>query len=306
LIGAGLAYELYPGARGFGDWLRSMSFANLDVFAVLGNVLSASVVILATLWMLRRMGGRVAHGASSESAGVSPPQLFSAPTAGIIPVMAAGVGLTLLYYGRLFMNAEPMAFARTYIGTPVAHGSVSYVALQMAFVLGLGLLCTLLFYRLDAMAQSRRAILGLSESDVGEESAIRQDMQQQRRRAMFYSLGYLALLVGAEAFGGELIRSMGVVKMALGTAVLLDLVGEARAWRKHGELVTVGSVGQDHAVTAVTDRLDRADIDYHVRGRNLRGMLHILAPFVPMTVLTRPADAERAQSLLTSKGAEAA
>jgi hypothetical protein len=80
-------------------------------------------------------------------------------------------------------------------------------------------------------------------------------------------------------------------------ATLLDVSDELRA-RSRGELVPVWPLPSPLLADAVRDKLAAEGIEHHLRSANTRALVWFFGPHIPIVVLVRPADAERAEKLM--------
>jgi hypothetical protein len=82
------------------------------------------------------------------------------------------------------------------------------------------------------------------------------------------------------------------------TAVLLDVIAEARALRRHGPLVAVWPEHRVRAVDEALSVLERAGIPALARSVHHRTLWHFFAPFIPIQLLVPAARGEEASRLL--------
>ena len=281
VVGTGIAVDTYWAYRDFGGWLQSMSFQNLDVFAVLGNILGVAVVILATLWMLYRMEEWV--GSADASAGLEGPSL-DVPLSGIVPFVVAKTALaTVGTYLFARGMGDVATLLRPTMRTTTIPSTWYYFALSAFAAVAVTLAAGIAFYR-------TRWRLGEWLSGDGE--------TRRFRRALAATVGYVLLLVTVDFFGGQLVRSLGVASTALGTAIVCDLLGAWRFRHRHERAVTVEAIHRNGAVGGALARLERAGIEAHAAGRCFRGMLQIFGAFAPIEVLVPEEDAEKAREAI--------
>ena len=288
VVGTGIAVDAYWAYRDFGGWLQSMSFQNLDVFAVLGNIFGVAVVILATLWMLYRLEEWVGSGDDS-TAGEGPS--LDVPLSGIVPFVVAKTALaTVGTYLFARGTADVAALLRPTMRTMTIPSTWYYFALSAFAAVCLTLVASIAFYRTGWR---------LNEWLSGDGET------RRFRRAVAATVGYVLLLVTIDFFGGQLVRSLGVASTALGTAIVCDLLEAWRFRRQHENAVAVETLHRNGAVGGALAKLDRAGIEAHAAGRCFRGMLQIFGAFAPIEVWVPTDDAEEAGEAIEVRGDEA-
>ena len=108
-------------------------------------------------------------------------------------------------------------------------------------------------------------------------------------------------------FSGTLVRWLGFPVMISGFIVVLvtacarDLVAEWRAWRAHGELVSVWPLHQVYAGDPVVSALTAERIPVFLRGTAVRSLSPFFSPYVPIEVLVPADHAERAFAFLDGR-----
>ena len=290
LFGAGLSWELIPASRGFIDWLRSMNMQNLDVFGVLGNSLAAALVILGTLWMLVRAPYRGTQGADTSAAGMDDPRAWPlpGPTSSILPLAAAVLIVDGLRWLGTMLHLDGAAEVTRLAGRDLmpsvetlSLGSALPFVLAKIAVVGLvafGL--TRFFIPIDAMAD-RWADAAGPRADIDRDTLV-DHLKTRRWKATLIAAGFLVGVLLLDAFGGELIRSLGATRLVILTAIGLDLVGEFRFHKSHGPLVRSSTVQRPWALPAQSAR-ERGP--RFARSRYFRTLYHAFAPFAPIEYL---------------------
>ncbi|MFO0746896.1 MAG: hypothetical protein U1F43_14675 [Myxococcota bacterium] len=105
-------------------------------------------------------------------------------------------------------------------------------------------------------------------------------------------------------------RPLGLVEpsiftVALGTALLADLVAEVRARLRLGPCGAVWSFHDVARADGAAERLAHAGIEHHLAGWRLRRLRRITAPWAPVRLLARPEDAGLAAQLARAEGSRA-
>jgi hypothetical protein len=91
---------------------------------------------------------------------------------------------------------------------------------------------------------------------------------------------------------------MVMTSVVMIVAVGLDVVVEAQALRRHGELVPVWPEHRLYAVDSALAVLERAGIPCFARSVHHRALWHFFAPYIPIQILVPPPRAEEASRLL--------
>jgi hypothetical protein len=89
-----------------------------------------------------------------------------------------------------------------------------------------------------------------------------------------------------------------VIPLVAMTALVLDVIAEARAVRQHGELVSVWPEHRLYAVGSAIDTLAGSGIPALPRSVHQRALWHFFAPFIPIQIMVPRAQAEEAARLL--------
>lgn len=81
-------------------------------------------------------------------------------------------------------------------------------------------------------------------------------------------------------------------------AVVLDVIAEATAVRRHGEMISVWPEHRIYAVEGARDALDRSGIPSLARSVHQRVLWQFIAPIIPIQIMVPKERAEEAGSLL--------
>jgi hypothetical protein len=186
------------------------------------------------------------------------------PATGLVPI-AWGSSLMLLMTSLFWLGVD-VPFEWLQVLQPASMSGLAVLAL---LVVALGVACAWLFCRTGPAHPATLA-----------------------------SIGYLLLLVGAHF--AALRFSSGVwfdlLTVAVGAAIVVDVVAEWRARVRHGELALVRHEHRVQAVDALVKTLHDAGVPAHTRGAAHRSLLHFFGPFVPISIYVpadRAADARR-------------
>jgi hypothetical protein len=116
------------------------------------------------------------------------------------------------------------------------------------------------------------------------------------------SVGYVSLIIGAEWLLQELQTHTLVSALAfvLATAAGMDVLSEFRARFLRPDLEVVWRLHSVRRCDQAIGHLVRADIEVHVAGRYLRGLLLVAGSFVPMFVRVPAHRADDARELIRS------
>ena len=117
------------------------------------------------------------------------------------------------------------------------------------------------------------------------------------RRATMLSLLYVASLFGLHVLLQGFMPMGAIVLPVFLTALGMDVVEECQA-RRGRNLVSVWPLHQAMRADGILSALRDANIDAHLRGRNIRMLMQFFAPWNPIEVLVPPQDADRALKLL--------
>ncbi len=112
----------------------------------------------------------------------------------------------------------------------------------------------------------------------------------------------VALLVierAVEARAGA--QALSVVAVAIGTALVMDIVAEWKARWRRGDLVAIWPLHQVQRVDLVMQALAVVGIDAHARGIHLRSLLHFFGPFVPVVLFVPAAQVEEARKVVRAQ-----
>jgi hypothetical protein len=194
------------------------------------------------------------------------------PACGLVP-LALGAGLVNDATNYFELRHEPLP---TLLMTPSVD--VLTLALTAGFAVGL----VFLFNR------------------PGKVAAFGPDAGGRVLRAVGPSTAYVLALA---ALGWFLSRqpgfeAVGPIQLLMVVAVLLDVIAEARAVRRHGELVAVWPEHRLYAVEAAREALERKNIPSLARSVHQRVLWHFMAPVIPIQIMVPRARAEEAGQVL--------
>jgi hypothetical protein len=108
----------------------------------------------------------------------------------------------------------------------------------------------------------------------------------------------VALLVITHGVGRSLDTSVTVIPLVAATAVVLDVIAEATAVRRHGELVPVWPEHRLYAVDAALAALQLQGIPGVARSVHQRALWQFFAPLIPIQIMVPPDHADQAREVL--------
>jgi hypothetical protein len=94
--------------------------------------------------------------------------------------------------------------------------------------------------------------------------------------------------------------ALDIVGVVLAVVTARDLIGELRARRALGDVVAVWPFHRFDHVGAALHALHAEGIDAFPRGAQFRVLGHFFFPYVPVELLVRAADADRARGVVAS------
>jgi hypothetical protein len=114
------------------------------------------------------------------------------------------------------------------------------------------------------------------------------------------SAAYVVGLAGLGSLVGRQLEfePFSLVAVVVIVALVLDVIAEAKAVGRHGELVPVWPEHRLYAVDGALDTLDRNGIPAVARSAHLRALWHFFAPYIPIQILVPRSRAEDASRLL--------
>jgi hypothetical protein len=112
------------------------------------------------------------------------------------------------------------------------------------------------------------------------------------------ALTALALFVARQFEGKPAFEAIGLVPLVLLVAVALDVIAEAGAIRRHGELVSVWPEHRLYAVESARRALDRGGIPSLARSAHQRVLWQFFGPLIPVQIMVPRERAEDASRLL--------
>jgi preprotein translocase subunit SecY len=193
-------------------------------------------------------------------------------------------------------GAAPLEYAIAVLGLLTAAigqlGGAHSVALAVGAAL-FAVLFTVLFNRPDYIAEQ------LVRLGAGDEARISARVERDLMRGGAIGLAYVGVLLGALALAAKYrIPVMSEVALAIGTAVVMDLIAEWRMRVRHPELASAWELHRVWAVDPAVRLLAQEGIAVLPRGVNHRALMHFFAPYVPIELLVPVADSARARELL--------
>ena len=201
------------------------------------------------------------------------------PTSGLVPLSVATAGLALV---------------SKYLITVPDSGTVVHAGISTLVIIAVAVVVTRLYFPTAKLRDVwRRADPSLATDDFA----------LTLRAALIKTVVFL-LVVGIGfsllAHSLHLAAVIDPLLVVATTAVVLDLVAEARARRAHGELVAVWSLHQLALLDAATTALERAAIPVHARAAHHRALLWFFGPYIPVELMVPPARAAEARDLLAT------
>jgi preprotein translocase subunit SecY len=215
--------------------------------------------------------------------------LVRVPAAGLVPVLAASVLLSL-----------PSAVA--VVDIPGAHdlalalmnSPVGYLAVYAGLTVAVLLLCVPWLHGTEALV--RRWTRGeAAEDDHAMAGAVRGELRASTRRSAILLGGAVVVCTVAKTALGDFPTAITLLGLS---ALALDLADEWRARRAHADLVAVGSTHEIDAADVAATALAAAGIPVLLRGGWSRAMLQILGPYVPIELLVPAPRAGEASGML--------
>ena len=132
---------------------------------------------------------------------------------------------------------------------------------------------------------------------VGKQQSLERLALASKRAALLSAVLLTTLHLASEWLGGNEL-DVDVLSLGIVVAVVADLVSEWRGTQGSGEFVPAVELHRMYVMTFAADKLAAEQIPFVVRGLNHRTFGQFFAPFVPMTILVRPADVARTRSLI--------
>jgi hypothetical protein len=132
-----------------------------------------------------------------------------------------------------------------------------------------------------------------------DDATARADARESVNRALLPTLAYLLVVVIAMNAARGLAKDVPAsVMLAIAAGGVLDLVRSCAAHVKARDLVCVAEERDAWAVAALRAALAAEGIDARPRGMAVLSLLQAFAPYAPVELYVREADAERASALL--------
>ena len=268
---------LRPGA--FGDLDAAFAGALAEPSKALPAVAVAALACAATVLLLR--------GRRRDPQGRPSPVRL--PACGIVPFQQAAAMPAFVAAGA---SLGLWSLASSSFGSSDGLGAMAFRA---ALTVALACVWSVVFnLPANVVALDVRAA---QPADAAGQRQVHADL----RWALLWSAAYtLALgladwLVPAQL---DLAPALNVLLVAVATAVTLDVVAEARARRRLGDLEPVWPEHRLYAVDRVLATLEQAGIPAFPRSANHRALWHVFAPFIPIQILVPSARAREASELL--------
>jgi preprotein translocase subunit SecY len=245
-------------------------------------LLASGVIVVAAIQLLRTSARVPASGEIVE-------RTIHAPTCGWVPISWAASALliptTLANFGLPFLES---------LSQRLVPGTLVYLGLNLALVIGFGIGFSQLFYRSDLVA-------GLLSPGRGDARPLEEGIQKLLRRRTLITLGYLAGMIVASHFLAKSGITVDVTAMVVLAAVALDLRQEWGARRRGGGLVKVWELHRLYATAPVVDKLAERGITPLLRGLHFRSLFYFFAPYVPVDVMVPGDRADEARELMVDR-----
>lgn len=265
LLGGGALIELGHLVVGAGErpgW-RPSAHGLMELLALVGI---AALTACVLRWRVGGEGNRLAL--TSPAAGEAP--LGSAP--GVLAIFALFTSLGL---------GQPLR----------ADAAIAWVNEQMARPMTPFLLCAILALAW-AWLLARPTLLGPRAQQAGLGAPTWSDWWRASLVAAYFAMAVAALRFLA-ASTGHLLDGLTVLTL---TAIALDLVGDARAYR--GDVAPAAALHQAQHAAIAEQVLARAGIPCHLHARFLRALGTFFMPYAPIVVLVPTARVAEARVLL--------
>jgi hypothetical protein len=247
-------------------WM-SYRFDALAPASLLLSLAAQGALVWLVWWMLRARAGRL-----------------RSPASGLTPIEAAA---TLLMLPATLGNLTGATFEWFY-----PH-SLEYVIAEVVLVAGGAVGFAVLYNRPSRVVAAWAPLLEDTADPVARARA-------GVREAILPAATSLVLLVVAHAVVMRLSAAtsqLSLLLLVVAVAVILDVAAEWRA-RRYAQLVAVWPVHRVYAVDPAIEYLSRHGIEAFPRAVRHRTLLQFFGPFVPVELLVREADAERAFELM--------
>jgi preprotein translocase subunit SecY len=150
------------------------------------------------------------------------------------------------------------------------------------------------------VAAALAVVFGFVFNRPSKVAAFEAEAPLQVRQAVTWSAVFVIAVVVLDAL---LVPSwgdpwVGLVSLVPLIALALDVVAEAQAIRRHGELAAVWPEHRLYAVASAQRTLTSRGIASHARSLHQRALWHFFAPFIPVQILVPRAQAEEARRVL--------
>jgi hypothetical protein len=243
--------------------------------------------MVAVTWVVLR-DPRPAPAAGTEPPGYRAPPPEPAPAPLSIPAPASG--LAPLLSGTALVSLLAMAPGLDHL----LRSRGVFGAAVLLVVVALGIVFSAWFnapHRIAAVLSRARA-KGKALRDPKLERAAQRALREATLRSLVF-LGAILVIhrVTTDSFAVA-------ADVALFTALLLDAAAELRARKAMPDLVPVWPEHRPYALQAAREALAGAQIPVFARGEQLRRLLQLGGPFVPIDLMVPRADAKRAAKIL--------
>jgi hypothetical protein len=127
------------------------------------------------------------------------------------------------------------------------------------------------------------------------------DARPRVERAVVFSTGFVlavALVSGLIWEEVTVADTLSLIPLIAAVALVLDVIDEAQAVRRHGTLVAVWPEHRLYAVGSALEALERQGIPGLARSAHQRALWHFFAPYIPVQILVPRERAQEAAALL--------
>ncbi len=207
------------------------------------------------------------------------------PTSGVVPISILATALALPVTLRNFGATWVPAMIDT--NTPRALVAQAVALAALAVVLGRA------FQKPTRIAALAGRATGSKDGGLEFRTQLEQGLRRTHARTIaLVVLCALAAPIADRWIAPRLIPS-GVVLATL-VAIALDALDEWRARARHANLQSIWVDQRSYGVQIATHVLTRDAVPSFVRGTHYRALLQFFGPYVPLEVMVRPVDVDRA------------
>jgi len=236
---------------------------------VFSGILLYGAVIMASCLILQRSRGNGQRGPKIPTAGILP--VFMAAQAMLIPTTLVNFGL-------------PVRGLRDWL----APASEANLFMHLTLIAGFCALFSYLFYHPRVMSRFRSNLPETEASSAGPSLG----------SAALASCVFLCLLPIIDTLSWNLQFNPLGLKLVIITAIVLDILHEARAVMTHGPLVTAWEIHRMYALHPALALLKKEGIHAFARASTHRRLLYFFGPHIPVEIRVKPDDARRARTIL--------